>query len=227
MNSKSGKGLRVVAFVFFGLTAAMNLLGGSGTVCAAFLTKQYPPMWALYDYQWLYQFLMIATILLALISIWALVQLIKRKQKSYKRALIILIIGTVLGATHMIASLLLRGKAIPANMKLYANLLTLIIFIILRLPGIWKKVNFYNSGDSGEDSLSGGLAAFLSGVLTLSVFFWAGPSHTYMGVNWVELFDKVILGIGCLLTIGGLGLLAHWLSLVFKAEVDITVPTSG
>jgi hypothetical protein len=88
-------------------------------------------------------------------------------------------------------------------------------------------VNFYNSGDSGEDSLSGGLAAIISGVLTLSVFFWAGPSHTYMGVNWVDLFGGLILSIGCLLTIGGLGLLAHWLSLAISVEEDIAVPTSG
>ena len=35
--SNIGKILWVVAIIFMGLTATMNLLGGTGTVCAAFL----------------------------------------------------------------------------------------------------------------------------------------------------------------------------------------------
>jgi hypothetical protein len=174
-------------------------------------------MWDLYDYRLLYQILMITTILLGLAGIWALVRLIQRKEESYKNALIILVIGTILGAVQMGASLYLRGKAVPANMKLYTNLLTLIIFLVIRLPGIWEKINFTGPGDKGEGSLSGGLAAFTSGLVTLSIFFWAGPSHTYLGVNWVELFDQIILGFGLLLTIGGIGLIAQWLALVIQA----------
>ena len=226
MNPKSAKILRIVAAVFLGLTAAMNILGGAGTVCAAFLTKQYPPMWDLFEYRWLYQILMITTILLGLAGIWALVRLIKRKEKSFKHALTILIIGTVLGAIHMGASLILRGKAVPANMKFYANLVTLILFIILRLPGIWEKINFSGKAEDGEDSLSGGLAAFVAGVVTLSVFFWAGPSHTYMGENWVELFDKIIVFFGGGLTLGGFGLLVQWLALSIKAGHKSIIQTS-
>jgi hypothetical protein len=217
MNAKFGKIIRIVAIILLGLTTAMNLLGGAGTVCAAFLTKQYPPMWALYEYRWLYQALMILTILLGIAGIWAVMQLIKRNEKAFKNALILLAIGTLLGGIHMGASLILRGKAVPANMKFYINLLTLIIFLILKLPGIWNKINFTNPPDSGESSLSGGLTAFLSGLVTLSVFYWAAPSHTYLGVNWVELFDLTILICGSLLTVGGLGLLVYWF-ITFEAS---------
>ena len=55
MNDRKGKALRTIAIIFMGLTAAMNVLGGAGTVCAAFLTKQFPPMWVFMDYQLLYQ----------------------------------------------------------------------------------------------------------------------------------------------------------------------------
>jgi hypothetical protein len=44
MNSRIGKALRIIAVILMGLNAAMNLLGGIGTVCAAFLTEKYPPM---------------------------------------------------------------------------------------------------------------------------------------------------------------------------------------
>jgi hypothetical protein len=228
VNSKSGKTLRVIAVVFLGLTATMNLLGGAGTVCAAFLTKQYPPMWSLYEYRWLYQILMITTIAIGVAGIWALMGLVRRKEYSYRNALILLIIGTVLGGIHVGASLILRGKAVPANMKLYINILTLILFLIMRLPGIWEKINFSGPGDKGEGSLSGGLAAIISGVVTLTTFIWAGPSHTYQGVNWVELFDILILGFGLLMLLGGIGLIAHWLVFVIRSQHTsrIQSPTS-
>jgi len=70
MEQSSGKGLRIFAIVFMGMTAAMNILGGIGTVCAAFLTKDFPPMWVFYDYQWQYQVLMITTILIGIAGTW-------------------------------------------------------------------------------------------------------------------------------------------------------------
>ena len=36
MNDKTSKVLRATVIIFMGLTAAMNLLGGAGTICAAF-----------------------------------------------------------------------------------------------------------------------------------------------------------------------------------------------
>jgi hypothetical protein len=77
MNDKTGRTLRIIAIIFMGLTAAMNILGGIGTVCAAFLTKQFPPMWALLEYQWLYQSLMITTIIVGIAGVWATIVLIR------------------------------------------------------------------------------------------------------------------------------------------------------
>jgi hypothetical protein len=41
MDDKTGKNLHA-GIVLMALTTAMNILGGTGTVCAAFLTKKYP-----------------------------------------------------------------------------------------------------------------------------------------------------------------------------------------
>lgn len=207
-----GKVLRIIAIVFMGLTAAMNLLGGIGTVCAAFLTKNFPPMWALLEYQWLYQIVMIVTILIGLANVWLMIRLIKGAPKAYRNALILLAAGTVVAGVQMFASLALRGKAVPANMKLYMNLITLVLYLLLGLPGLREKVDFSGAGDPGSQASASGLAAILAGVAVLSVSFWVGESHVYQGTNWTHVLKGPLMGGGlALLTMGGLLLLASWL----------------
>lgn len=218
MNSKSGKVWRIIAIVFMGLTAAMNILGGAGTVCAAFLTKKYPPMWVFMDYQWLYQILMITTIIIGVAGIWSTVGLARGGKDVYKWALNILIIGTILGGTQYFASLAIRGEAVPANVKFFTNIAALILFLLLKLPGIRDKVDFSKPSSKSENAMSGGLAAFISRLVVLTVFIWAGPSHTYMGENWVEKFTAPILISGILLTVGGLLSIGWGISHLIKEE---------
>lgn len=161
MNNKGGKGLRTLGIVLMAITAAMNILGGVGTVCAAFLTKKFPPMWALYDYRLLYQALMIITILLGIAGVWAAVCLGRGAKRAYWNAVILLVVGTIVAGVHVYASLALRGKAIPANFKLYANALTLLVFLIFRLPGLRSRVNFGRPTEKGSQAASGGLAAIM------------------------------------------------------------------
>ncbi len=188
-----------------GSTAAMNILGGIGTVCAAFLTKDYPPMWALLDYQWLYQSLMILTIIVGLVGAWATIRVVRGGVNVYRDALILLAVGTVLAAVQMFASLMLRGKAVPANMKLYINLLTLIYFLALRLPGLRGKVDFGSPDDTATRGMSSGLAAIVAGAVTVTTSIWVGSSHLYAGNNWVNVLRTPLLLSGAAFI--GLGLL--------------------
>ena len=217
MNKTLAKIIRVVAIIFLGLTAMMNLLGGAGTVCAAFFTEKYE-MFEILEYNWLYQMLMFATIAIGVANIWVLVQLAKRRPKSYQRAVIILLVGTVLGAIQVFASLQLRGKAVPANMKLYINLITLVLFLIFGVPGLKQKIGWEKEADPGENALAGGTAALIGGLLALTVFSWAGPSHTYQGVNWVYQFEELLIVSGILLLIGGIGLIWQAFYLVTKEK---------
>ena len=178
MTKRSGKPLRIVAIVFMGMTAAMNILGGIGTVCAAFLTKNFPPMWAFYDYRYLYQGLMIATILVGIAGAWVTIRLVKGGPKAFRNALIILLVGTALGATQYFASLAIRGKGIPANIKFYTNALTLILFLILALPSLRKLVDFSKPMERGEKSAASGLTAFIAGVIILTVYAWVCLLYT-------------------------------------------------
>lgn len=215
MNDKTGKVLRVIAIVFFALAAAMNILGGAGTSCAAFFTKQYPPMWALYDFRWLYQLLVVTTVAVGVAGIAFTVALARGGKHAFRNALILLVIGTLLAAIQYFASLALRGKAIPANMKLYANLVTLVLFLIIALPAIRQKVGFDRAGGSGKKT-GAGLASIMTGLIVLSTPMWAASSHTYLGENWVLVLQTP-------LSIAGGGLLLIGLILLARSVIRVPV----
>ncbi|MFU8773383.1 MAG: hypothetical protein ACNA8H_13315 [Anaerolineales bacterium] len=197
----------IVAIVFMGLTAAMNILGGVGTSCAAFFTRDYPPMWNIIreDVQWLYQAFVIITVPLGIVGVWATINLIRRKRNSYRNALILLVLGSIVAGIHMYVSLDILGKAVPANMKFYSNAVTLLIFLIFLLPGIRGKIDFSKPSDDASMRIGGGLAAIMTGIITLTVALWAGPSHMFQGENWVLLLQLPLTLSGALLILGGIG----------------------
>ena len=201
MDNSSGRGLRISAIVFMGLTAAMNLFGGIGTVCAAFLHKQFPvPAWIKNDTT--YQIIMITTIIVGIACVWSTVQLSKGGRGAYRNALIILVVGTALGAYHWIFSQSLDyGK--PANIKFFANVLTLIFFLVLWLPPIRKQVDFSGPIGSKDETKTSALSAMLAGMAMLTIYLWAGPSHSIPGGNWIDVLKTPLIAGGTLLTIGG------------------------
>ena len=158
---------------------------------------------AIMDYRWIYQIVMVTTILTGIAGILALVKLLKGKPGVYRFTMIVLIIGTLLGGTQFFASMILRGKATPANVKFFTNVVTLVYFLILGLPGIKDKVDFSSPSEKSETNSAGGLVAFLAGITTLTIFSWAGPSHTFFGENWVFVFEWPLVVIGTALIIGG------------------------
>jgi hypothetical protein len=184
----------------------MNLLGGIGTSCAAFLTEQYPDYMALIDegMQWLYQGLVITTVLIGLAGIWVIIELIRGKQNAFRDALIVLVIGTILAGIQYYFSQQLFGKAAPANMKFYFNVASLILFLIFLIPGVKQMVNYSREDRENDKDTAGGLAAIAMGVLILTTPIWAGPSHTSQGENWVDLLHTELILSGILLL--GLGI---------------------
>jgi hypothetical protein len=201
METSSGRGLRISAIVFMGLTAAMNLFGGIGTVCAAFLHRQFPvPAWIKNDTT--YQIIMITTIVVGIACVWSTVQLSKGGRGAFRNALLILVVGTALGAYHWTFSQSL-GYGKPANIKFFANVLTLIFFLILWLPPIRKQVDFSGPIGSRDEAKTSGLSAMLAGVAMLTIYLWAGPSHAIAGGNWIDVLKTPLMAGGMLLTVGG------------------------
>lgn len=229
MKNTFGKIIRIFAIVLMAMTAAMNILGGAGTSCAAFFTKNFPPYWVLIrpvDYRWLYQSFVITTIAIGIAGIAVTVGLIRGGKHAYRNAMIVLGIGTVLNAIHYFTSLTVIGKAAPANVVFYINTLTLIVFLLLLIPGLREKVNFSKGGKDTDKTTGGGLAAMVSGAVILSTPMWVGASHVYMGSNWVDVLSLPIIIFGTLLILGGMVLLARgaWMSqdlVVRKVEVQV------
>jgi len=217
----SMKTLKVVAIILLGMTAAMNLLGGAGTYCAAFSNNVGYRMAfkAIMDYRWIYQIVMVTTILTGIAGVMALMNLIKGKPGVYRFTMIVLIIGTLLGGTQFFASMILRGKATPANVKFFTNLATLVFFLVMGLPGIKDKIDFSKPSDKSEMNSAGGLVAFLAGITTLTIFAWAGPSHTFFGENWVFVFEWPLVVIGTVLIVGGFLTVLRAMINIFSEQV--------
>ncbi len=216
MTVKSARILWIVAVVAMGMTAAMNLFGGIGTVCAAFLTEEFPPMLVLLDYQWLYQRMMLITIAIGIAGASVTFALFRGGPNVYRNALLVLIAGTVLGELHARSSLELRGKMVPANIKFYINLFTLVLFLILGLPSIRRGISFAQPRGKNEATAAGGLAALIVGVTILTMPLWVGSSHTYEGTDWTDVLQPGLSIVGLAFTAGGVGVFLKAVAAVIR-----------
>jgi len=221
MRTSTGKTLRIIAIIFMGLTTAMNIVAGIGTSCAAFFTKQYPPFWAIIveERQLLWQSFVVVTLLLGLAGIWATVQLVRGKSNAYRNTMILLILGTIWNGIHVYFSQTVLGGILPIVVVFAINVATLVLFIILGTPGLREQIKFEDNGDDITGATATGLTAFFVGVILLSTSHWAGPSHTFDGVNLVHVLRIPLLASGSIFTLGGLALLL-WTAL------DLSFPRS-
>lgn len=208
-EKKPSRAIRIIATVLMGLTATFTLLGGAGTSCVALAAEKWESMAALVPYKPLYQVLVVITIADAIAGIWVTVGLARGRKRYYGAALATLIVGALAAGVQMYASLRLRGGAAPTNIRLYLTLFTLLVFLLFRLPPIWRKSGLDgSSADSGSIGTSAGLAAFLGGAVVTTTFLWAGPSHTFDGYNWVNVWLVPLTIVGGLLMAAGIILLA-------------------
>jgi hypothetical protein len=219
MRTSTGKTLRIIGIIFMGLTVAMNTLSGVGTSCAAFLTKQFPMFWDILraELLWLWQSFVVVTILVGIAGIWSVVQLVRGKSNAYRNAIILLILGTIVNGIHVYYSQIVLGSVIPIAITLLTNIITLVLFIIFGTPGLREQIKFDSEGDPISGATASGLTAILVGMILLSTSSWAGPSHTFDGVNLVNVLRTPLLAGGSILTMGGLALLL-WTAL------DISFP---
>jgi hypothetical protein len=135
-NKWWAKLLRIVGIVFMGLTAAFTLMGGAGTSCVALNPTGFG-FAKIAPFQWLWILFVLAGIAVGIMGVRAAVLLVKGTKNAYRYALIALILGTALNAVHLYASRALRGSSMPVDMVLYTNVLTLIIFLLFRIPRIF------------------------------------------------------------------------------------------
>ncbi len=203
-----GKVLRFIGIFFMSLTAIFTLMGGIGTTCVALAAENWESMSGIVPYKWLYVLFVLITTAIGVMGVRAVILLIKRKPNAYRYTMIALVSGIIVGVIHMLVSRALRGSSMPVDGVVYMTVLTLIIFLVFRIPAIWKNVDFAKS-QKNETLKSGGAAAIVMGLLALTIQYWMAPTHTFGGVNYADAFHAAmtISGIGLILLGMGIYLL--------------------
>lgn len=161
-------------------------------------------------FQWLYIFFVLAGVVLGVLGIRAAIMLIKGADKAYRSALIVLIAGVVVGFLHIYVSRALGGKSMPVDAVVYTTLLTLLVFLLFRLPFLWQCVDF-SKAKANQNKPAGGTAALLLGLMTLTVKYAMASTHTWDGVNYAGAFDIFT-------TSSGIALLCLGTGIIFRVE---------
>lgn len=208
MKPESGisKFLRTVGILLMSITAGFTILGGAGTSCAALFPTNWESMAPLAPFQWLYILFVVVTIAIGVLGIRAVVMLAKGKPGSYKAAMLALVLGVVVGVIHIIVSRSLRGSSMPVDAVVYITVLTLILFLLFRIPSIWSGVD-YTKAPRKEGKKSAGIASITMGLICLTIQFLMAPTHTWGGVNYADAFHFTMTLVGCTLLITGFGML--------------------
>lgn len=204
-NKWWAKLLRIVGIVFMSLTAAFTLMGGTGTTCVALNPAGWDGKFAgIAPFQWLWILFVLVGVAAVIMGVRAVVLLVKGTKNAYRYALIALILGTALNAVHLFASRALRGSSMPVDGVLYTNVLTLIIFLLFRILGIWQGVNYEKpEGEkkTGKQAAAIGLGAV--GILSLTIQFLLASTHIIGGINYADVWHTALTFIGLVLILGG------------------------
>ena len=208
-NGFFAKALRFIGIVLMALTAGFTLLGGVGTTCAALFPVKWEAMAPLAPFQWLYILFVLTGVAIGIAGIRATVLLVKGAPQAYRDTLYTLVAGVVIGGIHIFVSRALRGKSMPVDAVVYTTALTLIIFLLIRIPVIWQGVDFARTRSTGNRT--GGAAAIVVGIFTLFIQYFMAPTHTWNGINYADAFHVSMSITGAVLMLGGLVLVwAPW-----------------
>jgi hypothetical protein len=215
-NKWWAKLLRIIGIVLMSLTAAFTLMGGAGTTCVALNPNGYEGKFSgIASFQWLWILFVLVGVAAGIMGVRAVVMLVNRRKHSYSAAITALLLGTTINALHMFASRALRGASMPVDGVLYTNVLTLWVFLLFRIPGIWQGINFEKPADNQKVSRNAAAIALIAvGLLTLTIQFMMVPTHTISGFNYADVWHVAlsILG-GSLILAGVLTALSPWAAL--------------
>jgi hypothetical protein len=205
-NKWWAKALRIVGIIFMSLTAAFTLMGGAGTSCVALNPTGFGGKFSgIAPYQWLWIVFVVVGLAAGIMGVRAVVLLVKGTKNAWRYALIALLIGTVINAIHLLASSALRGGSMPVDGVLYMNVLTLVIFLIFRIPGIWQGVNYEKpAGEKKTGQQAAAISLVAAGLLSLTIQFMMAPTHTINGFNYADVWHAALTLIGITLILGGL-----------------------
>lgn len=215
-NKWWAKFLRIVGIVFMSLTALFTIMGGAGTTCVALNPTGFGGKFAgIAPFQWLWYLFVLIGVAAGVMGVRAVVLLIKGAKNAYRYALIALLIGTGINAIHTFASRALRGGSMPVDGVLYMNVITLLIFLLFRIPGVWQGVNYEKpAGEKKTGKQAAAIALGACGLLSLVIQFLMAPTHTISGINYADVWHTALTLIGAGLILSGVAL-GLWTEAIF------------
>lgn len=201
--------LRGIVVTLMGLAVVFTLLGGAGTTCVAFGAENYDSMVSLVPYKPLYQALVVISLAVGIWGIPVTVSLVRGGAKAYRNAVLVLLIGALSAGIQMVVSQRVRGTSAPVNMRFYITAFTLVVFLLLRLPPLWKRLDFTQSmKGGGSKAASAGTALIVCATITLTTPIWVGPTHmSPTGYNWVNVLQVPLATAGWAMMLAGTALL--------------------
>jgi hypothetical protein len=201
-----GKSLRIVGIVLMAVTAAFTLMGGAGTTCVALNPAGFGGKFAgIAPFQWLYIAFVLVTTAIGVLGVRAVVLLVKGTSDAYRSSMLVLLSGFVVGAIHIITSRALRGGSMPVDMVVYVTVLTLVVFLLFKLPKVWQGVNFVRpSGGDNIGRQAAAIALASTGMLTLTIQFFMAPTHTIRGINYADVWHVTLTSIGIILILSSI-----------------------
>lgn len=202
-EKKPLKVLRGITVALMGLTVLFTLMGGAGTSCVAFGAENYESMIALVPYKPLYQLLVALSLAAGVWGILITIALVRGGRHAYRNALLMLLAGAVTAGVQMGVSQAVRGAAAPVNVRFYLTVFTLLVFLLLALPGIRKRLDFSQPFRDGKAS-AGGTTLIVCGVVMLTTRWWAAPTHT---AAWIDVLRTPLMLCGWGMVLLGAGLL--------------------
>ena len=214
MHNKSAWVWRGALALLIGASTVMTILGAVGTACLAWNGNLYPPQafgWIIPHmptYQVLVYVSLAAGIALAVVTY----ALARGDKWFYIGALIFLVIAGGAAAFQMYLTSSLKKISFfataPTNVRFYITALTLLVLLIVRIPGVWNKTGLGNPGNGkGNFTAPIGLVLLLTGFLLLTTPMWASPEHVMDGVNYVLVLAVPLVVNGAAMMLGGAGLL--------------------
>jgi hypothetical protein len=212
MTNKAGLVWRIVLVVAMGLTTVMTLLGAVGTACLAWSGNLYGAAFKwIVPYMPTYQMLVYVSLIAGVAMTLVCYAIVRGDKWFYLGALVTLIVGGGAAAVQMFYTSSLKQISFfatpPTNIRFYITAATLIVFVIVRFPGIWKHVTSANPSRRGNLGAPTGLALIVSGLALLTTPLWAGPSHMVEDYNLVLTLQIPIVVDGLALIVVGVGLL--------------------
>lgn len=202
-----GKSLRVVGIILMGITSVFTLMAGIGTTCVAVAAENFgPKMAVIAPYSWLYILFVLLTTAIGVYMLKALISLIKKKPQGFRETIISLVLGIIMGVIHMLVSRSLRGSSMPTDGVVYVTILTLIVFAIFKIPGVWNELHLDGTKPDDINRTAAAFTLLLCGIAVLTAPFWGASTHIFVdgGQNWANAWPTQMNLIGILLLVIGL-----------------------